>query len=131
MDRNETISRIGAGLKRRSGKKWSVTGGKGTAYGWITVDAPPSRRTWSERPRPGVNPNDMTLSHRQRWEPYDTGTPGHSTGPGDLAELARLFAREEIHHQGLSIPANSDYYEEYVARAEGLQPAVTGKPYWD
>lgn len=46
MDRNEVIKIIRENLKRRSGKAWSVTGGTGTAYGWIKIDAPPKRRTW-------------------------------------------------------------------------------------
>ena len=43
MDRNEAIRRIREGLKARSGKSWSVTGGRGTAWGWITIDVPPRR----------------------------------------------------------------------------------------
>jgi hypothetical protein len=58
MTRNEVIKVIKAALKRRSGKEWSVTGGKGTAYGWLTIDAPPKRRTWrdaqTETPEPPV-----------------------------------------------------------------------------
>ena len=46
IDRNEAIKRIRAALKRRSGKQWSVTGDKGTAWSWINIDVPPSRRTW-------------------------------------------------------------------------------------
>ncbi len=47
-DRDATIRRIKTALKKRSGKTWSVTGGKGTAYGWISIDAPPARRTWQD-----------------------------------------------------------------------------------
>ena len=43
MDRSEAIERIRKALKRRSGKTWSVTGGRGTAWGWIHVSAPPAR----------------------------------------------------------------------------------------
>jgi hypothetical protein len=45
-DRDAAIKRIKTALQRRSGKTWSVTGGRGTAWGWITIDAPPRRRTW-------------------------------------------------------------------------------------
>ena len=41
MDRNSTIARIRTGLKARSGKSWSVTGGTGTAYGWIRIGVTP------------------------------------------------------------------------------------------
>lgn len=44
IDRNEAIARIKAGLKARTGRSWSVTGGRGTAWGWITITAPPARR---------------------------------------------------------------------------------------
>ena len=40
MDRNVVTKLIKSELKRRSGKTWSVTGGRGTAYGWITITAP-------------------------------------------------------------------------------------------
>ena len=43
MNRNETIQQIRNALKTRSGKPWSVTGGRGTAWGWITVSSPPRR----------------------------------------------------------------------------------------
>ena len=55
-DRDTTIKRIKTALQQRSGKTWSVTGGRGTAWGWITIDAPPRRRTWrwvqTESPEP-------------------------------------------------------------------------------
>ena len=102
MDRKETIKRIGKALKDRSGKPWSVTGGRGTAWGWITIDAPPKRRT---------NDGHMTIE--------------------DQEELAKLLGRDRIHHQGVSIPAGNDYYIEYIDRAEGRPPSVVGEPYWD
>jgi len=56
MNRNEVIKVIKENLKKRSGKSWSVTGGRGTAYGWITIDSPPSRCKWkfiqTETPEP-------------------------------------------------------------------------------
>ena len=39
LDRNAAIARIRTALRLRSGKAWSVTGGRGTAYGWITIRA--------------------------------------------------------------------------------------------
>jgi hypothetical protein len=43
MDRKAVVAEIKAALRRRSGKDWSVTGGKGTAWGYIYVSAPPRR----------------------------------------------------------------------------------------
>lgn len=52
--RDEAIREIKRALEKRSGKRWSVTGGRGTAWGWITIDAPPARRTWRHEPQPAV-----------------------------------------------------------------------------
>lgn len=84
MGRNETIKEIKSALKQRSGKAWSVTGGRGTAWGWITITAPPARCTWGSRPKPGtcgVMPADYEL--------YDTGEPGRVMSPSDTADLAK------------------------------------------
>ncbi|HET9189822.1 MAG TPA: hypothetical protein VFN69_04540 [Rudaea sp.] len=103
FNRNETIARIRTALRKRSGKAWSVTGGRGTAYGWITISAPPARRV----------------------QPFDY------LSEADGAELAQLLGKDRIHCQGESIPDSHDYYREYVDRAEGRAPAVYGRPYWD
>lgn len=101
-DRDTAIKTIRKALKERSGKSWSVTGGRGTAWGWITIQAPPRRRD-----RFG------------------------STSPQECAELQHLLQLDYVHDQGVSIPASSDYRKEYVARARGETPEVIGRPYWD
>jgi hypothetical protein len=109
MDRNDAIAKIRAGLKARSGKTWSVTGGRGTAWGWIRIDAPPARRVRDGMPDPC---GYLSLEEQTQ-----------------LGELLGLG--ERAHHQGVSIPASSAYYQEYVDRAEGRAPTIIGKPYWD
>jgi hypothetical protein len=53
-------------------------------------------------------------------------------GPDDRMELGDLLGKDRaVYHQGESVPSGSNYYEEYVARAEGNTPTVYGKPYWD
>ena len=37
LHRNTVAKRIRTALKHRSGKAWSVTCGRGTAWGWITI----------------------------------------------------------------------------------------------
>ena len=101
MTRNEVIAKIKAALKRRSGKTWSVTGGRGTAYGWITIS---------------VRPSELE---------------GHTIPEARRAELAKLLGLDFCHQQGINVPAGSDYYQEYMDRAEGRAPSVFGKPYWD
>lgn len=126
-DRDEAIKLIRAALKRRSGKDWSVTGGRGTAWGWIQIDAPPRRATWGCRLKAGA-----VTDRPEDYEEYDTGEPGHSMSPADRAELGALLGLDgPAHSQGESIPAGSDYRTEYVDRAEGRTPSKIGKPYWD
>lgn len=103
IDRNEAIATIKANLKARSGKTWSVKGGRGTAWGWITVTAPPAR----------------------------LDVYGGMTNT-DRTELADLFnVPGDVHHQGISIPASSDYRRFYIALSAGEAPGVEPTPYWD
>lgn len=99
-DRNATITEIRKALRTRSGKTWSVKGGRGTAWGWITITAPPAR---------------LVLG---------------SMTDEDRAELSALLGTD-VHHQGASIPASTDYRREYLDRAHGRTPAVVAAPYWD
>ena len=118
MDRDDTIREIRAALKRRSGKAWSVTGGRGTSYGWITITAPPARCTWR--------------THLIGGAAYDSGEPGRSMSPDDAAELASLLDLEPYQARHcVSIPAGTDYRREYLDRANGREPSVFGRPYWD
>ena len=101
MDRNQAIESIKAGLKSRSSKRWSVTGGRGTSYGWIDISSPPSRMNEF-----GAMPEE------------------------DRKDLARLLGLDNVHHQGVSIPSGSDYRQEYIDRAHGRTPTVVGQQYW-
>lgn len=102
ISRDEAIARIRAGLRQRTGRAWSVTGGRGTAWGWIRIHALPSRR---------IEYGYMSELDRRA--------------------LANALGLERVHMQGESIPASSDYWWEYVDRAEGRPPAKLGTPYWD
>jgi len=104
VDRNETIKAIRKALRARSGKPWSVTGGRGTAWGWITIASPPSRAA----------------------DQWGSMTEAEAAELGELLGLGR-----PVHFQGASIPDSDDYYREYVDRAEGRTPSVHGTHYWD
>jgi hypothetical protein len=125
-DRDTTIATIKAALKRRSGKAWSVTGGKGTAWGWIEINAQPARRTWRHRLKAGAC-GDIP----ENYEEYDSGSRGGDMSPADRAELAELLGLDYAHCQGLNIPASMAYRREYIDRAEGRAPAAIAEPYWD
>lgn len=130
ITRDSAIAAIRTALKKRSGKAWSVTGGRGTAWGWLTIDAPPARRTWAHRPKDGMG--DCPPPGAEYWEEHDTGTAGRSMGPADRAELAGLLAVPESQvNGGASIPASSGHWLEYIDRANGIAPRVIGKQYWD
>lgn len=124
--RDEAIKEIKSALKRRSGKLWSVTGGRGTAWGWITIDATPARKTWGYRLKA-----DAVNDWPESYEGYDTGEPGRTMTPADGEELAKLLGIEAAHHQGVSIASSNAYYQEYIDRANGRKPSVIAEPYWD
>lgn len=101
IGRDDAIARIRAALKQRSGKTWSVRGGRGTGWGWIDISAPPKRLD-----RFGaMSPEDCELL-------------------GDLLDMG-------VAPYGVQIPASTAYRVEYVDRAEGRPPRRTGTPYWD
>lgn len=115
LTRNETIKRIRDALKRRSGKAWSVTAGRGTAWGWLNIDAPPARRVYD-------------------WDGNPTGRGPDSgyTSPAEREELGKLLGlASPTHMQGEGVPSGGDYWAEYIDRAEGRVPSVRGVQYWD
>lgn len=121
LDRNTAIKRIRRALKIRTGRTWSVTGGRGTAWGWIKISAPPKRRIYN----------------------FEGGTDGHTgyMGIEDRVLLAAILGVNQsaknhgetpmVHPQGESVPASSGHYREYVDRAEGNEITEYGVTYWD
>lgn len=101
-DRAEVVARIKTALQKRSGRSWSVTGGRGTAYGWIAIRA-------------------MKKDAADQWG---------SLTPADQALLSNLLG-EPVNENGVSIPSGHAYRREYIDRAEGRAPSVVGTPYWD
>ena len=119
LSRDEAILRIRTALCQRSGKSWSVTGGTGTAYGCIHVDAPPARRTWH-----------FGATHKEEYE--DASKKYGHMAPTERAELAKLLGlAEPVHYQGVSIADSTGHRWEYVDRAEGREPRTYGSQYWD
>jgi hypothetical protein len=104
LTRETVIQRIKSALERRSGKKWSVTGGRGTTRGWLKISSPPQRR-----------------------DRYGRMTPEDRAGLAALLGVSPARIRPDYE----SIPDQDDYYREYIDRAEGREPRVRGKPDWD
>lgn len=119
IDRNEAIKRIRKALKKRTNKTWSVTGDRGTAWGWINVQAPPKRRvdhmqsgTWDR-----TQPDRLLFTEVAP----PAGENGLCTSLEDCAELAKAFSLDKphIHTQGLSIsPDSREYYVRLVEHGE-------------
>jgi hypothetical protein len=66
------------------------------------------------------------------WEVEIPGVEYGHMSPDERIELGELLGLgKAVHCQGESIPSRSNYYEEYIARAEGRPVEVFGTPYWD
>lgn len=115
MSRDDVIKRIRTALRKRTGLSWSVTGGRGTSWGWITITAPPARRTND------VNSDVPSADPSRRF--YMTVS--------DRALLARVMGLKHIDPSGLSVPASSDYRAEAIERAETGMTKFHPEPYWD
>jgi len=102
LSRDAVIKRIKTALESRSGKQWSVTHGRGTDAGWITITAPPGRR-----------------------DEYDCLTPA------DRQQLSHLLGGDDCGSGGASVPPQSDFRQEFIDRAEGRKPSVKGVANWD
>jgi len=100
-DRDKFIKAYRHALKSRSGKQWSVTGGRGTAWGWIHITALPRNG--------GSCMDDATRAEL-----------GKLLGMGGPA-----------HPQGESVPASTDYRLEYLERCQGQSVTKPATPYWD
>ena len=120
LTRTETIKRIRAALKEKTGKTWSVTGGRGTGSGWIRVEAPPRRRVKHETVGDPRDPEFLNRPWRERFRevPPTNGETVWNTPMAEAEELQRAFGLEEnrAHNQGIQI--SPDDWEWYVERAE-------------
>jgi hypothetical protein len=124
-ERTEVTKRIKNALKQRSGLDWSVTGGKGTAWGWLKIDAPKSRLVC-----------DCKATSKAEYQAGCTHDYACYVSREDQAILRELlgFAADSgypVGWQGVSIPASGGYWEEYIDRAEGRTPTRYGEVYWD
>ena len=80
-DRSEVTKAMRKMLRQRSGKTWSVKGGRGTGWGWLEITSPPSR---------------------------DGG--GLGITPEDGRELADLLGLDQPVHQYESVPSGQWYH---------------------
>jgi hypothetical protein len=96
-----------------------VTGGRGTAWGWITIDAPPASRTWHfAEAAAGKDEHGNTI--------YDEiNDPSKSYGhmsKDERIELGSLLGVDRVHYQGQSVSPDSREY--FVDAAENTEAFV-------
>lgn len=116
IPRDEAVKRIKAALLRKTGKQWLVHGGRGTAWGWITVEAPKARRVALEM-NPAYLSSYETPGMDRDIEVIRGDGNNYYTGKADCKILAKAFGLSRpVHHQGLHI--SPDECEFYVLRAE-------------
>lgn len=151
MDAADVCKRIKAALKARSGKDWSVKRGRGTAGGWITIDAPKARLSCARSHAFDWQTNVCSACNLHRNYGYSLDDPASRAAfenscadhactdecyrayisPADRLELAALLGLENVHPQGVSIMSSTDAYIEYIDRAEGREPRRFGVADWD
>ena len=126
-NRDTAVRAIREALKRRSGKYWSVTGGKGTAWGWIKISAPPGRCTGQWRLKPLC-----VVDRPENYEWYDSGQPGRSMTPADGSELGKLMGHDRPVSDYVSVAASTAHRRVAVCEALfGHSGGYTAEPYLD
>lgn len=134
--RPEVTKQIKQSLKERTGLTWSVTGNRGTAWGWLTIAAPKARRVMhDENPNCDfmVNGSGGPVGSEQEhpWierPPRDDET-AYYTSQVDREILAETLGigMNQASSQGVSIsPDNWDFYLDRAAN--GQPPVVIEEP---
>jgi hypothetical protein len=124
MSRSEVTKKIKQDLKRRTGLTFSVTGDRGTAWGWLKIEAPKSRRVNHET-NPAFDQNKLSQEQDELpWievEPKDGETAWYtSQADRELLAEALGIGMNFSSCQGVSIsPDNWDFY---LDRAENGPP---------
>lgn len=101
-ERNDTNKLLRRILKLRTGLTWSVSGGRGTAFGWISIEVPRARRVDSK----GALTQD----------------PHGYLAPADRALIARVLGRSRpVHFQGFGVRAGTSERRRLLRAAAGLE----------
>lgn len=121
LTREETIKRIRAALKRKTGKSWTVRGGRGTGWGWIRVESPPRRRVHHETVGDPRDPDFLNKPYEERFREVAPapGVTACCTPLAEAREIAAAFGdghKRLVSDQGLSI--SPDAWEAYVEMVE-------------
>ena len=134
-DRSATIREIRDALRRRTGRSWSVTGGRGTGAAWLHIDAPPARRECDSHGFRVLSGKD----YRSRFwrgpasavEPEESGTFGYTCADDRRVLGEALGLGRPTHAQGQQVPPGPGCREEYIDRANGRKPSRGCTRDWD
>lgn len=129
MDRKEATKRIRQALKKRTDRVWSVRGDRGTAWGWLRIEAAKSRRVMHDD-----NPRYDRYALHQSELPWIERKPGkgetaYCTSQEDREILVKALgiSMDFSSVQGVSI--SPDQWQWYIDRAEnGPPPAPKPEP---
>jgi hypothetical protein len=124
MDRSEVTKTIKQALKKRTGRVWSVYGSRGTAWGWLTIEAPKKRRVGHIN-NPNFSPWDNPVGNKEM--PYLEVEPDEeheawytSNEDQEILRNALGASKNLVGPQGLNISPNQwDFY---------LDRAINGPP---
>ncbi len=128
-ERSDVCKRIKKALRKRTGLSWSVTGGRGTAWGWLNIQAPKGRLICRDQ-----NPNyDWHLDNYQDEKPFierqaTEGETAYYTSQEDREILAKALGlgMNEVSAQGVSI--SPEKWNFYLERAENGLPIPEPQP---
>jgi len=125
MNRAETTKRIKRALKERTGRTWSVTGGRGTGWGWLKITSPKGRRVnhaispkYADNPHIYPAPPDFLLDVAP-----DEGEIGWYMSKEDRAILQEALGLLNVSYQHISI--SPEEWDWYLDRAENGPPPPT------
>lgn len=110
--RSEVTKAIKRNLKSLTGLTWSVTGGKGTGYSWLTIMSPKARRV-AHIVNPAYDQNKMSFEQEDVL-PYIEVEPSEENGGWYMSREDRLILVEamglsmnRVTMQGISISPDS------------------------
>lgn len=130
MERSEVTKRIKKALKKRTGQTWSVTGGRGTAWGWLTIEAAKSRQVMHDS-----NPkyDRFALGRNQDELPWVERKPekdeiAYCTSQEDRKILAEALGIGMNFSSVQGVSVSPDQWQFYVGRAENGKPEEKPEP---
>ena len=135
LERKEVTKSIKQNLKRRTGITWSVTGNTGTAWSWITIEAPKARRVFHDN-----NPDydhmvngsgaSVGLEEVLPWieRQAEEGETGWYTSEVDRKILAETLGIGMNFSSSQGVSISPDMWDFYLDRAKNGPPESEPKP---